>query len=149
MAGPLSESVCKKNQNSTMHWKNTEERTDERAVSPVIGVIMMVAVTVILAAIISMLVLGMGQDVDANAQASFTFEKTGGDVVITHEGGDTIDEANLDVYKNGNSLNPSWSNSTVSAGTTTNVTAGSGDTLKVVWTGPDGETATLATYKVP
>ena len=48
---------------------------DDDAVSPVIGVILMVALTVILAAIIGTFVLGLGDQVQDHApQASFTFD---------------------------------------------------------------------------
>ncbi|GAA0277495.1 type IV pilin [Halobacterium noricense] len=42
---------------------------DERGVSPVIGVILMVAITVILAAVIASFVLGFGDSVSENVQA--------------------------------------------------------------------------------
>jgi flagellin-like protein len=42
---------------------------DSRAVSPVIGVILMVAITVILAAVIGTFVLGLGDSVQTNVQA--------------------------------------------------------------------------------
>jgi len=47
---------------------------DERAVSPVIGVILMVAITVILAAVIAAFVLDLGQGQSANPQAGITSE---------------------------------------------------------------------------
>ncbi|WP_455449015.1 type IV pilin [Natrinema thermotolerans] len=47
---------------------------DERAVSPVIGVILMVAITVILAAVIAAFVLDLGQGQSANPQAGVTTE---------------------------------------------------------------------------
>jgi len=93
---------------------------DDRAVSPVIGVILMVAITVILAAVIGTFVLGLGDQVQSTTpQASFGFEKSTTDVevdvvddtttdtitvtsvTITHESGDTIDANNLDVSVNG------------------------------------------------
>ena len=43
---------------------------EERAVSPVIGVILMVAITVILAAVIAAFVLDMGDDLGGNPQAA-------------------------------------------------------------------------------
>lgn len=49
---------------------------EERAVSPVIGVILMVAITVILAAVIAAFVLDMGQEQSGNAQAGLSFETT-------------------------------------------------------------------------
>jgi flagellin-like protein len=42
---------------------------DDDAVSPVIGVILMVAITVILAAVIGTFVLGLGENVSQNASA--------------------------------------------------------------------------------
>ncbi len=80
---------------------------DDRAVSPVIGVILMVAITVILAAVIGTFVLGLGDQVQSTTpQASFGFSQenvTYGDGVeaetltITHETGDTISESDLRV----------------------------------------------------
>ena len=62
---------------------------DERAVSPVIGVILMVAITVILAAVIATFVLDLGSNQQQAPQASFNFDYDGTDTVtITHNGGD-------------------------------------------------------------
>jgi flagellin-like protein len=47
----------------------TETTQDDSAVSPVIGVILMVAITVILAAVIGTFVLGLGDQVEQNARA--------------------------------------------------------------------------------
>jgi flagellin-like protein len=73
--------------------------TDGRAVSPVIGVILMVAITVILAAVIGTFVLGLGDQVSGSApQAQFTFEFNGSTALnITHEGGDAIEADTLNV----------------------------------------------------
>jgi flagellin-like protein len=49
---------------------------EDRAVSPVIGVILMVAITVILAAVIGTFVLGLGDNVQQNAQAGVTFSQS-------------------------------------------------------------------------
>lgn len=75
--------------------------SDDRAVSPVIGVILMVAITVILAAVIGTFVLGLGDQLgDSAPQASFStdnvtnasdgnisfnVEKTGGQDLTTSE----------------------------------------------------------------
>jgi len=66
---------------------------DDDAVSPVIGVILMVAITVILAAVIASFVLGLGdQAQQATPQASFSFDYSESDknLKITHDGGDSI-----------------------------------------------------------
>jgi len=62
---------------------------DEDAVSPVIGVILMVAITVILAAVIGAFVLGIGGSQDQAPQASFQWSSDGSAVV--HAGGDQLD----------------------------------------------------------
>ena len=48
---------------------------EDAGVSPVVGVILMVAVTVILAAVIGTFVLDLGGDVGQNAQAGVTFDE--------------------------------------------------------------------------
>ncbi len=49
-------------------------RKDKKGVSPVIGVILMVAITVILAAVIASFVFGMGSKVKSAPEASFMLE---------------------------------------------------------------------------
>jgi flagellin-like protein len=90
----------------------------DRAVSPVIGVILMVAITVILAAVIGAFVLEIGDQQETAPNTSFDTEQQevyycrgGGDaankqtndttVTFTHAGGDTIDYTNVDVKTNG------------------------------------------------
>ena len=81
--------------------------TDDSAVSPVIGVILMVAVTVILAAVIGSFVLNLGGSLQQNApQATFSFDyeqnEGGSDALeITHDAGDTIEGENLNVSSTG------------------------------------------------
>lgn len=74
---------------------------DESAVSPVIGVILMVAITVILAAVIASFVFGLGSNAPKSApsaQLSMSdATETLGDgpgetlVTISHQGGDSLD----------------------------------------------------------
>ncbi len=69
-------------------------RRNEEAVSPVIGVILMVAITVILAAVIAAFVFGLGGQQTAAPTASVVAANnpdTGGaDVRIQHKGGDML-----------------------------------------------------------
>ena len=61
---------------------------DDDAVSPVIGVILMVAITVILAAVIGTFVLGLGDDLGQTApNANYDVEDN---QVLVHNGGDPI-----------------------------------------------------------
>jgi len=67
--------------------------TDDRGVSPVIGVILMVAITVILAAVIGTFVLDLGQSAGNSApSASLTVDADTGtsNMTISHKGGDAI-----------------------------------------------------------
>ncbi|GGL33880.1 hypothetical protein GCM10009037_16860 [Halarchaeum grantii] len=80
---------------------------DDRAVSPVIGVILMVAITVILAAVIGTFVLGLGNQVGNNApQATFDYDYSGDFpsdgsntawINITHQSGQSLDPSSLTV----------------------------------------------------
>ncbi|KAF5429417.1 flagellin (archaellin), FlaG/FlaF family [Candidatus Methanomarinus sp.] len=68
---------------------------NEEGVSPVIGVILMVAITVILAAVIAAFVFGMGGSLkeappSASLNARSNSATPGEDVVIEHTGGETL-----------------------------------------------------------
>ncbi|NIB98927.1 type IV pilin [Halobacterium sp. R2-5] len=71
---------------------------DERGVSPVIGVILMVAITVILAAVIASFVLGFGDSVSENVQAGADIsEKDDGTVGVTWISEGNADHLNVSV----------------------------------------------------
>src|SRR6056297_2318869 len=78
---------------------SNQSNADDRAVSPVIGVILMVAITVILAAVIGTFVLGLGDQLgDTAPQASFTIEQvdnSSGNVVFVKTGGESIPSEDL------------------------------------------------------
>jgi flagellin-like protein len=108
-----------------------------RAVSPVIGVILMVAITVILAAVIGAFVLEIGDQQETAPNASFTteeFTRTHGPnnkgnrmnhtwTQLTHSGGDTINMKNLNYSIEGS--------------------------LKTVGTAPNEQAGVLSTSSVP
>jgi len=124
---------------------------DDDAVSPVIGVILMVAITVILAAVIASFVLGLGDQADeVQPNSNFEFDytnNTGGtdELAITLTDGDTIEKSNLYLRGNANgdidtdwefsSLNPSGvsANGTggFDTGSSTELTSGQGVELTV------------------
>jgi flagellin-like protein len=65
--------------------------TDDEGVSPVIGVILMVAITVILAAVIAAFVLGIGDTDDPAPNANLEIDSpSSGDVRLEHTSGDSI-----------------------------------------------------------
>ncbi|MBX0325366.1 type IV pilin N-terminal domain-containing protein [Halomicroarcula sp. F13] len=127
---------------------------DDDAVSPVIGVVLMVAITVILAAVIGSFVLGLGSSTSATPQASFTFDYDSGNVTIAHDGGDTLSKANLKITdSNSDDLSISGAApSEISAGDelVSSGTYDSGETIKVVYNSPNSDkSAVLATSTAP
>jgi len=142
--------------------------TNDDAVSPVIGVILMVAITVILAAVIASFVLGLGDQNNPAPTANFDFDYTNGDssnyVVITHGDGDALDPTTVYVRGNGitniegssYSASDSWDDyssygSEITAGESLNATDVDSDyTMNVVWEDPDSDsTSTLSTNEGP
>jgi len=126
---------------------------DEDAVSPVIGVVLMVAITVILAAVIGAFVLNLGGQQSATPQASFDYDYGTNNVTVTHDGGDTINGTNLAV-KMTSSSNPPTVSSDVTAGDKViswgSTSYSSGETVRVVYTNPNtGDSAVLATSEAP
>ncbi|WP_226021488.1 type IV pilin [Halomicrobium salinisoli] len=141
------------------------ERDD--AVSPVIGVILMVAITVILAAVIASFVLNVGEGATQSPpQASFEFSYDqsgdGGDgtVTITHESGESVNPNSIDITANRTSSGSistnsvSWS-SPITAGDSVDVTLDSddfekGDVIRIIWSTDGGGSSTILTdYEVP
>ena len=114
---PLLDRGCPRGSSSLLNRGYTEQEkdmdlkqlfADDDAVSPVIGVILMVAITVILAAVIGTFVLGLGDQVQSTSpQASFAFDynqdtDTASDSLqVTHDGGDAINHARLNATISG------------------------------------------------
>ncbi|MGM0718806.1 MAG: type IV pilin [Halobacteriota archaeon] len=86
-----------------------QPNSDDRAVSPVIGVILMVAITVILAAVIGTFVLGLGDQLgDTAPQASFTIDNNGSETInITKTGGQSLESGDLVLSVDGQRVNES------------------------------------------
>ncbi|WP_096391494.1 type IV pilin [Halopenitus persicus] len=135
--------------------------TEDRAVSPVIGVILMVAITVILAAVIGTFVLGMGDDLQNNQPtASFNMDFNDSDgVTISHAGGDTIDADSDTVTVSaagggGATISDGSWTGTITAGTSETFVTTSQDwseeTVSVNWESANGDSsAQLASRTAP
>ena len=128
---------------------------EERAVSPVIGVILMVAITVILAAVIGTFVLGLGDRISqAQPNAQFDFDYTVGnndEVEISHDGGDGVESSQVTVtiggdtawdsdgFGGGFTAGSAWSGKLTAGSSLTIVEDGTdsitdGETVKIIWT---------------
>jgi flagellin-like protein len=88
----------------TKNMRYTETTKDDSAVSPVIGVILMVAITVILAAVIGTFVLGLGDQVEQNARAGINADVDAADqnvsISVT-----TLDNSDYVLVRGAGSLN--------------------------------------------
>ena len=131
--------------------------TDDRAVAPVIAVILLVAIVVILAAVIGTYVLGVGESVQSTPQAKFTFDfapaasGSGHDVTVTHLSGATFTQDNTNVLRIRNTANSTTWGLPVESGDEKELqNAANGTDVRVVWYGTKNETSTtLATETVP
>ena len=143
---------------------------DDRAVPPVVGVVLMVGITVILAAIVGTVAVGFtdrfGQ---STPQTSFGFEydagtpagglcdvTDGGDagtLTVAHESGEAIDVDQLFLVTDAGEAE--WqdcdaSASTVSTGDSIDVAVDADQTLRVVWEAEDGgQTKTIVRWDGP
>jgi len=129
----------------------TAFQDSERAVSPVIGVILMVAITVILAAVIGTFVLGLGDSIGNSVTAGITVEGEDTDeatVTLANKG--TADNVRVSI----NNENETLSNvgDTVSIGdgldSTNDGEIGENGTVTVIAVGSDGEESLLRSFEV-
>ncbi|UIP01549.1 type IV pilin N-terminal domain-containing protein (plasmid) [Halobaculum sp. CBA1158] len=124
---------------------------DDRAVSPVIGVILMVAITVILAAVIGSFVLGLGNSVQQtapNANYDLSYNDTG--VTATHTGGDTIPSGETVALNVAGTQEASTTDGMSAGDSLEHNSVTGGDDVAVIWTSENGETSqTLAQGEVP
>jgi len=92
---PVHRSVPVRDTSETMMFDLSDgESSTDRAVSPVVGVALLIAITVILAAVIGFVVLDTTVSTTDAPSAQITFEGTN-PTVITHEGGDQLEPKNV------------------------------------------------------
>jgi len=133
---------------------------DNDAVSPVIGVILMVAITVILAAVIASFVLGLGDQTQDAPTVSFDYDydQSAGELTITKSGGDDVtsgqvtvtgDGVTSDLTFHGDGSVSSSSDDITSGDSITTTSISTGDTVRIVWSAEDQESSTtLSTYDI-
>ena len=146
---------------------------DESAVSPIIGVLMLVGVVVVMAGIAAAFVFGLQLfGFQAAPQAQFTFEYNesastfasqgcddgvggvDGQLRLKHEGGDSLPAENVTIRGASTSRAPKFhecsalsSDDNITVEDAAYVEAGADDTVRVVWTGdPDKGNLTIARW---
>jgi len=132
----------------------TAFQDNDRAVSPVIGVILMVAITVILAAVIGTFVLGLGDQIGGSATAGVTVDGDNTtDVTVTLTNLGTAESVKI-VDSNGMSIGDTGvtgnlpMNSTGASVTLDGTTTPSRNSYNIVAVGPGGEQSVLRSFQV-
>lgn len=131
--------------------------TDERAVSPVVGVALLIAIAVILAAVIGAVVLGLGTTGAETPQAQLGYDYDAGNnyIDVKHQGGEPLAADEFVVVENGAKENlydetsDLGSDDEFTAGQTITLGDGTGshtyggDTVSLVWQDPNGDSETV------
>ena len=111
---------------------------NDKGVSPVIGVILMVAVTVVLAAVIGVTVLDLGGEVSETPSAAVNYDGGNTITVISMQNADSV---NVTDASSGSEVG-----SATEAGQTIDVSSVSDGTQLTVTATVDGETTVIQTF---
>ncbi|WP_167880002.1 type IV pilin [Halorhabdus rudnickae] len=138
------------------------EGNDERGLSPVISVILMVAITVILAAVIAGFVMNKGPSNSGPDRVEFRYENSTGWLSITHDGGEALKLSeyrvvvDMGAFTRDAMMDEHYSGDTMTAGDQWNIdytgtaspsdshlgstlNAGSIEEVRIVWEPPDSD----------
>ena len=134
--------------NPTMKLNQLKELfAEDRAVSPVVGVALLIAITVILAAVIGGVVLGIGTGGAETPQAKLTadLDSSENTAEISHDGGEALSEGEVVIKADGEDL-PLDEDLTAGGSVDVNDKLsgdyGGGD-VTVIWQDPDSSSETV------
>lgn len=140
---------------------------DDRAASPIIGVVLMVAITVIVASVLAVFVFGFGVDEPGpSVTFEYSYDEDGQRLLVHHVSGDTFQSDQVTFSWSDNEA--TWTDVGAMYGSNTVVTLGDGvwvdgdpapydpahveadDTVTIRWESDDGERSTvLDTWEGP
>ena len=126
--------------------------SDHDAASPVVGVVLMVAVTVVLSAVVGTFALGLDETVrTAPPSAQFDFQYDDPELVVVHDGGDRLEGERLRLVSG--TTTTDWGGGPVRAGDARTLDRTNGDfarggTVHVVWVA-EGRSSTVRSFHVP
>ena len=129
--------------------KLTELFTEERAVSPVLGVALLIAITVILAGVVGFVVLGVDTQGTDAPSAQLNFQQDGADNIdVAHDGGDPIinSSGQIKITTIGTAtVDADGLAGTLRTGQTEQIATGAatGDEVKIIWQDPDSDREVL------
>lgn len=120
---------------------------DRRAVSPVVGIALLVGIVVALATVSSGLLLGLTEEPEPSPDVTFSLEAAGvpGTYVVVHESGDRVDGSRIELR--GASAPETMRESALSAGARHPVLAVD-ETIEVAWYGDDGTSYVIWEFDV-
>lgn len=124
-------------------------RSDDRAVSPVLGVALLIAITVILAGVVAFVVLGVDQNNAEAPSASLDFQQESGEVFLEHTGGAVLNYENLEVRIVDADTTAAIAPATLSANIATGdqvllaTNVETGDRFSIVWNDPNSDREVL------
>lgn len=128
--------------------------SDERALSSVLGVVLLIAITIVLAAVVGTFVLGIGDQLTSESpQTNLEFSFTNDSVTILHGGGDELMSENINVEVNEEDVSISgsgWDRDPITVGDSMTIEEDDisgdiepGDRVIVIWTSDDGQRAAI------
>ncbi|MGM0398027.1 MAG: type IV pilin [Halobacteriota archaeon] len=118
---------------------------ENRAVSPVIGVVLMLTATVIIGGVVASFVTGMGTGLNSAPQATIDFDyDEDTNMTITHEGGESIATDQLLVKVNGTEkdFNGADGDSLSTGDEITVDDVNNNSTVRLVWEDSNGDKST-------
>lgn len=142
-------------------------RGEDRGLSPVVSVLLLIAVVVVMVGAIGTFMFGLGgtalQSGAPQSTMSFSWDQDADELTVTHDGGPELTDQNslgIQIWVEGQNTR-TWANASgggeqdlpLQAGDDIALSGDSvdpGDTVRVVWVGPDGkQTDTLAKFNIP
>lgn len=120
---------------------------DRRAVSPVVGVALLVAIVVALSALTGGILLGLTEEPEPSPDVTFSMEATGmpGTYAVVHENGDRVDGSRIELR---GAVDPdAMADSALSAGEQHTISAVD-EIIEVVWFGDDGSSYVIWEFAV-
>lgn len=144
-------------------------RRNRRAVAPVLGIVMMVAIAVSLAAVVGLSAFGVADEIaDVGPSASFEYDYDydegwgdGDSITITHAAGDEIRADRIEIEIQGADTIPGeevFDDEVVTAGSSATIDYETGNegenwsggsTIRIVWQGSAGETSVVSSRTIP
>lgn len=123
-----------------------------RGQSEVIGVILLVAIAIVLAAVIGEIVFGLdivqSGEQNVGPQISFSTETDGGELIIQHESGDKVETGELTVIgSQSGDFNVDWGDQDVNdewtSGESITIPPNSGETVRIIWESSTSDESTV------